>query len=280
MGEDQRGAAGRGRARSGSLAVDSMWKCGRALNSRCRARQSKRAAQYAEQLAGGRRGRCPATTARRARRAGQRVRTQPRAQIVEYVRRRRRSSNGSRHASGRTVRRLITVTCSPRSSVPTCWCSSSASTRRCARPRSAITSRGPATASTPRCTPRASRRGCSHPSEDGELPSFGVGIDEHRRAPDPRRRRARPARSCARAPPSSSALVRADPAAAGGDARADRLPHRVRPPQGDVGACRPETLGGRPVWILPNPSGLNAHFKPADFARLYGEAREYAATGR
>ena len=36
---------------------------------------------------------------------------------------------------------------------------------------------------------------------------------------------------------------------------------------------QPETLGGRPVWILPNPSGLNAHYKPADFARLYGEAR-------
>ena len=37
-----------------------------------------------------------------------------------------------------------------------------------------------------------------------------------------------------------------------------------------------ETIGGRPVWILPNPSGLNAHYKPADFARVYGEAREYA----
>jgi TDG/mug DNA glycosylase family protein len=37
-----------------------------------------------------------------------------------------------------------------------------------------------------------------------------------------------------------------------------------------------ETIGSRPVWILPNPSGLNAHFKPADFARLYAEAREYA----
>ena len=34
-----------------------------------------------------------------------------------------------------------------------------------------------------------------------------------------------------------------------------------------------ETIGGRPVWILPNPSGLNAHYKPADFARLYAEAR-------
>ena len=34
-----------------------------------------------------------------------------------------------------------------------------------------------------------------------------------------------------------------------------------------------ETIGGRPVWMLPNPSGLNAHYKPADFARLYAEAR-------
>ena len=34
-----------------------------------------------------------------------------------------------------------------------------------------------------------------------------------------------------------------------------------------------ETIGGRPVWVLPNPSGLNAHYKPADFARLYAEVR-------
>jgi TDG/mug DNA glycosylase family protein len=39
---------------------------------------------------------------------------------------------------------------------------------------------------------------------------------------------------------------------------------------------QPEALGGRPVWVLPNPSGLNAHYKPADFARLYGEALAYA----
>ena len=36
------------------------------------------------------------------------------------------------------------------------------------------------------------------------------------------------------------------------------------------------TIGGRPVWVLPNTSGLNAHYKPADFARLYAEARAYA----
>jgi TDG/mug DNA glycosylase family protein len=37
-----------------------------------------------------------------------------------------------------------------------------------------------------------------------------------------------------------------------------------------------DAIGGRPVWVLPNPSGLNAHYKPADFARLYAEARAYA----
>ncbi len=39
-----------------------------------------------------------------------------------------------------------------------------------------------------------------------------------------------------------------------------------------------ERVGGRPVWVLPNPSGLNAHFQVPDLARLYGEAREYAVT--
>jgi len=37
-----------------------------------------------------------------------------------------------------------------------------------------------------------------------------------------------------------------------------------------------DAIGGRPVWVLPNPSGLNAHYKPADSARLYAEARAYA----
>ena len=37
-----------------------------------------------------------------------------------------------------------------------------------------------------------------------------------------------------------------------------------------------ETVGGRPVWVLPNPSGLNAHHQLPDLARLYGEARTYA----
>jgi TDG/mug DNA glycosylase family protein len=48
-------------------------------------------------------------------------------------------------------------------------------------------------------------------------------------------------------------------------------------PHANVG-LQEEDLGGRPVWVLPNPSGLNAHYKPADFARLYAQARRYAAS--
>jgi TDG/mug DNA glycosylase family protein len=39
---------------------------------------------------------------------------------------------------------------------------------------------------------------------------------------------------------------------------------------------QPDVVGGRPVWVLPNPSGLNAHHQLPDLARLYGEAREHA----
>jgi TDG/mug DNA glycosylase family protein len=41
-----------------------------------------------------------------------------------------------------------------------------------------------------------------------------------------------------------------------------------------------ETVGGRPAWVLPNPSGLNAHYQLPDLARLYAEAREFAERAR
>lgn len=34
-----------------------------------------------------------------------------------------------------------------------------------------------------------------------------------------------------------------------------------------------ETLGSAMLWILPNPSGLNAHYTPADLARVFREFR-------
>jgi TDG/mug DNA glycosylase family protein len=34
-----------------------------------------------------------------------------------------------------------------------------------------------------------------------------------------------------------------------------------------------ETIGATKIWVLPNPSGLNANYPPAELARLYGELR-------
>ncbi|OQA03777.1 MAG: G/U mismatch-specific DNA glycosylase [bacterium ADurb.Bin400] len=35
-----------------------------------------------------------------------------------------------------------------------------------------------------------------------------------------------------------------------------------------------EKIGQASLWVLPNPSGLNAHFTPSDLARLFRELRE------
>ena len=37
-----------------------------------------------------------------------------------------------------------------------------------------------------------------------------------------------------------------------------------------------ETIGAARVWVLPNPSGLNAHYQLADLARLFTELRAAA----
>ena len=35
----------------------------------------------------------------------------------------------------------------------------------------------------------------------------------------------------------------------------------------------PETIGETKVWLLPNPSGLNAHYQLPDLAREFGLLR-------
>jgi TDG/mug DNA glycosylase family protein len=37
-----------------------------------------------------------------------------------------------------------------------------------------------------------------------------------------------------------------------------------------------EPFGGTHAWVLPNPSGLNAHYRPAAFAQLFGDLRVWA----
>jgi double-stranded uracil-DNA glycosylase len=37
-------------------------------------------------------------------------------------------------------------------------------------------------------------------------------------------------------------------------------------------------FGGSHAWVLPNPSGLNAHYQPAALAQLFGDLRLWAIT--
>lgn len=43
-------------------------------------------------------------------------------------------------------------------------------------------------------------------------------------------------------------------------------------PRAEIG-LQEEKLAASAVWVLPNPSGLNAHHSPADLARLFAELR-------
>ncbi len=114
------------------------------------------------------------------------------------------------------------------------------------------------------------------PEEDGLLPSFGVGVVNFV---------SRPTRA---ADELTVAELRAGAAELEDTVRAwaprlvavvGLVAYRAAfgRPHATMG-LRDETVGGRPVWVLPNPSGLNAHYKPPDFARLYAEARLYAAS--
>jgi TDG/mug DNA glycosylase family protein len=39
---------------------------------------------------------------------------------------------------------------------------------------------------------------------------------------------------------------------------------------------QPQPVGEAPAWVLPNPSGLNAHYQIADLSRLFRQLREAA----
>jgi TDG/mug DNA glycosylase family protein len=120
-------------------------------------------------------------------------------------------------------------------------------------------------------TPRVLR-----PDEDGDLPRYGAGLT-----------------NLVDRPSAAAAELSADELRAGG-AKLERLVERYAPklvaivgvtayrtafdrPKAKLG-LQDETVGGRPVWVLPNPSGLNAHYQLPELARLYTEARAFAET--
>ena len=56
----------------------------------------------------------------------------------------------------------------------------------------------------------------------------------------------------------------------------DGVPDRVRPAEGWL-RPQPEPLAGARLWVLPNPSGLNAHFTPQTLGAAFGELRAVVA---
>jgi TDG/mug DNA glycosylase family protein len=44
-------------------------------------------------------------------------------------------------------------------------------------------------------------------------------------------------------------------------------------PKAQVGP-QEETIGDTRIWILPNPSGLNAHYQSADLAKVFRQLRD------
>lgn len=112
------------------------------------------------------------------------------------------------------------------------------------------------------------------PFEEDELPKYGIGITNF--VP----------RATARADELSAAEIRAGAEELARKVRANRVKvvaflgiTAYRAAFGDkkVQIGRQErTFENARVWVLPNPSGLNAHYQLSDFARLFRELREDA----
>jgi TDG/mug DNA glycosylase family protein len=115
------------------------------------------------------------------------------------------------------------------------------------------------------------------PSEQGELPSYGLGITNV------------VARPTARADELTAQEYRE-----GGRLLVEKVA-RLRPrwlavvgvtayraafgePKAQVGE-QPRTIGGTRVWVLPNPSGLNAHWTAETLAQEFARLREAAQVG-
>ncbi|WFE55220.1 G/U mismatch-specific DNA glycosylase [Micromonospora sp. WMMD1155] len=110
-----------------------------------------------------------------------------------------------------------------------------------------------------------------HPSEQDELPAHGLGITNMA------------ARASARADELSTEELLAG-AAILADTVARHRPRWVavvgvtayrigfQRPKAAFGP-QPETLGDARLWVLPNPSGLNAHFTPVTLGLAFAELR-------
>jgi TDG/mug DNA glycosylase family protein len=111
-----------------------------------------------------------------------------------------------------------------------------------------------------------------HPSEQDRMPEYGLGVTNI------------VARATARADELTPAELRA------GAEQLGALAEQYAPqfvaivgisayrvafsrPKAVMGA-QEDHLGGTRLWVLPNPSGLNAHYQPPALATAFGELRE------
>ena len=113
-----------------------------------------------------------------------------------------------------------------------------------------------------------------HPSEERELLTYGLGITN----------------LVARATATAEELTAGELAAGG--RRLARKVRRLRPAvvaflgmtayrtafgRKDAGlGPQPHAIGTSRLWVLPNPSGLNAHYQLADLARVFAPLRAWA----
>lgn len=113
-----------------------------------------------------------------------------------------------------------------------------------------------------------------HPSEEAELLGFGVGLTKlvHRAT-------------------ATAAELKDEELRAGG-ARIRRMVTRYKPRlacflgvgaynqayglKGTAVGVQDEPLGRAELWVLPNPSGLNANYQMPDFVRLFTQVRDAA----
>ena len=115
------------------------------------------------------------------------------------------------------------------------------------------------------------------PWQDGELPSLGLGITN----------------VVARATAAAAELTQAELVEGGEILRRKVLQYAPRflaivgagayrtafnRPKAKLG-LQPERIGDTRVWVLPNPSGLNANYRPGELVSLYLELRIAAERG-
>jgi TDG/mug DNA glycosylase family protein len=112
-----------------------------------------------------------------------------------------------------------------------------------------------------------------HPSDDQELLALGVGMTN----------------ICDRATARADELSKAD-LMTGRHTLGQKVTHyqpkmlailgisayrtAFKQPKATLGH-QPDQFHGASVWVLPNPSGLNAHYQLDDLARVYGELRDH-----